>query len=146
MTGGCSRKCTQARPAAAAIAIAATPSATAVSIGLRAGVGGGRARRSRTRGIRQVALEGHASLADVAQPGFHVAIETAPQHDSNRLRRLNGQPAEVDLAPQHVGQRVGHGLAVEQPRPVSISHSTTPNDQMSARLSTGFPAACSGDM
>ena len=28
--------------------------------------------------------------------------------------------------------------------PVNISNSTTPNDQMSARLSTGFPAACSG--
>jgi hypothetical protein len=30
--------------------------------------------------------------------------------------------------------------------PVSISYSTTPKAQMSARLSTGFPRACSGDM
>ncbi len=30
--------------------------------------------------------------------------------------------------------------------PVSISHRTTPNDQISARLSTGFPLACSGLM
>ena len=30
--------------------------------------------------------------------------------------------------------------------PVSSSHSTTPNDQTSARLSTGLPAACSGLM
>jgi len=30
--------------------------------------------------------------------------------------------------------------------PVSISHSTTPKAQMSARLSTGLPRACSGDM
>ena len=37
VTGGCSRKCTQARPAAAAIAIAATPIAAAVSIGLPEG-------------------------------------------------------------------------------------------------------------
>jgi hypothetical protein len=31
-------------------------------------------------------------------------------------------------------------------RPDSISKSTTPNAQMSARLSTGCPRACSGDM
>jgi hypothetical protein len=31
-------------------------------------------------------------------------------------------------------------------RPVSISKSTTPNAQMSARLSTGLPLACSGAM
>ncbi len=30
--------------------------------------------------------------------------------------------------------------------PVSISHSTTPKAQMSERLSTTFPRACSGDM
>ena len=30
--------------------------------------------------------------------------------------------------------------------PVSISRSTTPNDQMSLRLSAILPAACSGDM
>ncbi len=30
--------------------------------------------------------------------------------------------------------------------PVSISHSTTPKAQMSARLSTGLPLACSGAM
>ena len=31
-------------------------------------------------------------------------------------------------------------------RPVSISHSSTPKDHTSARLSTGLPRACSGDM
>ena len=31
-------------------------------------------------------------------------------------------------------------------RPASISYSTTPNAQMSARLSTGLPFACSGAM
>ncbi len=30
--------------------------------------------------------------------------------------------------------------------PVSISNNTAPNAQISARLSTGFPRACSGDM
>ncbi len=30
--------------------------------------------------------------------------------------------------------------------PVSISYNTTPNAQMSARLSTGLPRACSGLM
>jgi hypothetical protein len=30
--------------------------------------------------------------------------------------------------------------------PVSISYSTTPKAQISARLSTGLPRACSGDM
>jgi len=30
--------------------------------------------------------------------------------------------------------------------PVSISNNTTPNAQISARRSTGFPLACSGDM
>ena len=31
-------------------------------------------------------------------------------------------------------------------RPVSISYNTQPNAQMSVRLSTGFPRACSGLM
>ena len=31
-------------------------------------------------------------------------------------------------------------------RPVNISNNTHPNAQISARLSTGFPRACSGDM
>ena len=31
-------------------------------------------------------------------------------------------------------------------RPVSISYSTQPNAQMSVRLSTALPRACSGDM
>ena len=31
-------------------------------------------------------------------------------------------------------------------RPVSISHTSTPKDHTSARLSTGLPRACSGDM
>ena len=31
-------------------------------------------------------------------------------------------------------------------RPVSISHTSTPNAHTSARLSTGFPRACSGAM
>ena len=30
--------------------------------------------------------------------------------------------------------------------PVNISYNTTPKAQMSARLSTGLPFACSGDM
>jgi hypothetical protein len=30
--------------------------------------------------------------------------------------------------------------------PTAISYSTTPSDQMSVRLSTTSPAACSGDM
>ena len=34
----------------------------------------------------------------------------------------------------------------KRPFPVSISESTTPNDQMSARLSTACPRACSGAM
>jgi len=31
-------------------------------------------------------------------------------------------------------------------RPVNISQTSTPNDHTSARLSTGLPRACSGDM
>ena len=44
-------------------------------------------------------------------------------------------------------QRVRDGLSLEDAlRPVSISHSTTPNAQTSARLSAAEPVACSGDM
>ena len=46
---------------------------------------------------------------------------------------------------KHRGQDVAHRLARRTARrPVSISNSTTPKAQMSARLSTGFPRACSG--
>jgi len=47
----------------------------------------------------------------------------------------------------HRSDGVGDGFAPPNTiRPASISNNTTPNAQMSARLSTGLPRACSGDM
>ena len=56
-------------------------------------------------------------------------------------QRVSGrQLAEIDFAAQHVGQDVRRWSRHRTGAcPVSISHSTTPKDQMSARLSTVFP-------
>ena len=60
-------------------------------------------------------------------------------------RRRRGQRVPVRLARQHGRQRVGHVLALEQPPSRQhLVERRTPNAQMSARLSTGLPRACSG--
>ena len=52
----------------------------------------------------------------------------------------------VGLTFDHRGQRVGDGGAGERRRRAHISKTTQPNAQMSVRLSTGCPRACSGLM
>ena len=58
-----------------------------------------------------------------------------------------GRPTLDEDRPGHDGgEHVGHRLAGEGGLPVSISKSTTPKAQTSARRSTDLPRACSGDM
>ena len=54
--------------------------------------------------------------------------------------------AEVDRRAQHVGQRMGNRLAAEQTLAAEHLEQDDAEAQMSARLSTGRPAACSGLM
>ena len=70
-----------------------------------------------------------------------------------RSSRRRTAPGVSDGRPAHCGSRVrtaaSTSLTVSPSksfRPVSISKSTTPKAQMSARRSTAFPRACSGDM
>ena len=85
-------------------------------------------------------------VADVTQALLRIALETAPQQVHESRRRRTRQQAPVDLAGEHGGKRVGRVSQWKSGRPVSISHATTPNAQMSARLSTVRPRACSGAM
>ena len=57
-----------------------------------------------------------------------------------------GQRAPVHVVLEHRGQRDRDVSPSNARRPVSISKRTTPNAQMSARLSTARPRACSGAM
>jgi hypothetical protein len=68
------------------------------------------------------------------------------------IRRRSGAGTERGSASKSM-DRVSTAASVSETvspsnslRPASISNSTTPNAQMSARLSTGFPRACSGLM
>ena len=110
-----------------------------------AGGGCGRRRRGRRLGpIRGV--ERHAGLADVPQTRRGIAFEAACQQTAQGRRRVGRQPAPVGLGLEHGGERVADGLAPNARSPVSISKTTAPKAQMSARLSTGLPRACSGLM
>jgi len=52
--------------------------------------------------------------------------------------------SEVEIGLEDCGQRIENVGPPKSARPVSISYSTTPNAQMSARRSTLWPRACSG--
>ena len=111
------------------------------------------ARRLRSRGRRglvdratEQVLDLHARLADRLQPSSRILLQTAAQQPAQSDRRLSRHRLPVRFRLQHRGEHVGDRLALERPPPVSISKSTHPNAQTSARLSTGLPRACSGDM
>ena len=59
---------------------------------------------------------------------------SAGSRDQSMLSRTTAAMTSVTFSPW------------KSARPVTISKRTTPNDQMSARLSTGLPRACSGAM
>ena len=65
---------------------------------------------------------------------------------ADSVRRRLGEARPVELPRQHGGDSVRDRLAVKGAAPLNISNSTTPNAQMSARLSTALPRACSGAM
>ncbi len=85
-------------------------------------------------------------VGDVVQPLFRVLPQAAPEKAADTRRNARGKGGEVGRRLQDRRQEVGDGLPSKSRRPVSISKRTTPKDQMSARLSTALPRACSGDM
>jgi hypothetical protein len=96
---------------------------------------------------RRRRLERNPSLADVAQTRFRIALEAARKEFAAAARHRARKRFEIDRAREHPGQRVRDRLSLEEASGRrSYSNSTTPNAQMSARLSTGFRAHCSGLM
>jgi len=81
-------------------------------------------------------------VPDIAQALLRVLFETTLDEPPHR----RGNIAQVRPFLHHSRQRLREILALEQALARDISYSTTPNAQMSARLSTGLPRACSGDM
>ena len=75
-----------------------------------------------------------------------ILLETALQQTTDARRRRCRQRRPVGFAVEDGRDRIGDRLAREAIRPVSISYSTQPNAQMSVRLSTACPRACSGLM
>ena len=61
-------------------------------------------------------------------------------------RNRRSKRAPVRVFHQDRRQRVAHGLPLERALAREHLHSTHPNAEMSVRLSTGLPRACSGDM
>ncbi len=68
------------------------------------------------------------------------------RHAFTRRRACGGSSAQSGSRVNTVARMSDTVSPAKSWRPVSISHSTTPNAQMSARLSTALPRACSGDM
>ena len=73
-----------------------------------------RARLPRAPGIRKIVLDLHARFANVAQTTLYVTIEAPLQKSVDRHRRLARHLLEVDGSAEHVGQRMGNRLPVEQ--------------------------------
>ena len=75
-----------------------------------------------------------------------ILAQASFEQRADRQRASRGQRVPIGFALQDADERVGHRVAVERRRPDSISKSTHPNAQMSVRLSTACPRACSGLM
>ena len=85
-------------------------------------------------------------ISDVADSLFRIFLEAAAQHASDTLRGVPGQQRPVRLFQHDRAEHFRH--AVARKRRASRQHlvEDAPNAQMSARLSTGLPFACSGAM
>ena len=68
------------------------------------------------------------------------------KHRPSSFRAFGGDLAKVRLIANHRHQCFGNVFTLERRSPVSNSYSTTPKAQISARLSTLLPLACSGAM
>lgn len=86
------------------------------------------------------------SFADVAEAILQVAFETSLDEPLQPRRRALRQDVHRQRVLQHRGQGLGDILALESALASEHLVSTTPKAQMSARLSTVLPFACSGDM
>jgi hypothetical protein len=75
-----------------------------------------------------------------------IALEAAAQQRAQRGGRRRRQRRPIDLLAQDRGERVAHGLALEEALAAQHLEEHTPKAQTSARLSTARPRACSGDM
>ena len=62
-------------------------------------------------------FEHQARVADRLQPLARLLAQAAPHQLADRARRLRRQPREVRLLPEHPGEHVRDGLALEQPPP-----------------------------
>ena len=92
-----------------------------------------------------------ASMATLASPMSRSRFFTLRSRQRRRRSRIAGGVSRGSLSksigPRSTSASVCEIVSPSNRRwPVSISHSTTPNDQISARLSTALPAACSGLM
>jgi len=90
--------------------------------------------------------ERDARFADVAQPQPLVPFEASLEQPAQRRRRVGRQPIERRRILDDGRENLGTLAPAKSGSPVSISSSTAPKAQMSARLSTGRPRACSGLM
>jgi hypothetical protein len=72
------------------------------------------ARLPRVPGIRKIVLDLHARFANIAQTTLYVTIEAPLQKSVDRHRRPARHLLEVDGSAEHVGQRMGNRLPVEQ--------------------------------
>ena len=93
--------------------------------------------------------------ADVVTRVERAVAQLGYRHNlaASNLRRGHGRTAMVGALLQDISNSFSSSLlrsflsAPAKARvPVSISKSTQPNAQMSVRLSTALPSACSGDM
>ena len=117
-----------------------------------------RRRRARLHAVRlrvvgigrlgaRFAVEIQARVADISQAPLRILLETALEQPANGGRCRGPQRGEIDVAFDDLRDDVGEcGRPRTRVVPDSISYSTQPNAQMSVRLSTGSPRACSGLM
>ena len=83
-------------------------------------------------------------VRDVVQARIRVLLQTPPQQLLNDLGHIGGQQVPWRIVLEDPGDGVRRRVGRERRRPVNISNSTQPNAQMSVRLSTARPRACSG--
>ena len=85
-------------------------------------------------------------VADVAEPLVSVLLQAPPQEAPNGRWGRGRERAEVDVARQHRGENIRNVITSKRPPPRQRLVERQPKAQISVRLSTGLPRACSGDM
>ena len=135
------------RAASAPTSAAARIPAAHGQTGRGAGAAGRLGRRSGAAAARGEVLERDPRVADVAQPVLRVAVEAAAQDAAHGGRRAAEAARDQSMSARSTAASVSETVSPSKAFcPASISYSTAPKAQMSARLSTALPRACSGDM